>query len=137
MPKIPKDFPVQPLKPGQEAKEKMTCGTCGLSWDDAIPTSLTPAPAARCPFEYYHDDEPALDRQPQDFKDPFIVVNLSTTVPVEGEPFQPERSPSGLSLDETGAGQVAASLVRTLDKRFTREQVHSIARWMRYLSTQS
>lgn len=51
---IPKNFPVRPLKPGQPAKDKATCGHCGLSWDDAISTSYTPAPSARCPFEYYH-----------------------------------------------------------------------------------
>ena len=28
-----------------------TCGDCGRSWDDSIVTSMTPAPAARCPFE--------------------------------------------------------------------------------------
>lgn len=51
---IPADWPVQPLKPGQEAKDKATCGTCGLSWDDGISTSMTPAPGARCPFEAFH-----------------------------------------------------------------------------------
>ncbi|RLE24859.1 MAG: hypothetical protein DRJ50_04055 [Actinobacteria bacterium] len=35
-----------------------TCGNCGRTWDDSIITSMTPAPAARCPFEYFHDDEP-------------------------------------------------------------------------------
>lgn len=58
---IPKDWPVQPLKPGQKAKDPATCGYCGLSWDDAIPTSMTPAPAGRCPFEQFHiyEDESA------------------------------------------------------------------------------
>lgn len=51
---IPADFPVQPLQAGQEAKDRATCGTCGLSWDDAISTSMTPAPSARCPFEGFH-----------------------------------------------------------------------------------
>lgn len=54
---IPADFPVQPLKKGQDAKnprDKKTCGHCGLSWDDGQPTLWTPAPSARCPFEYYH-----------------------------------------------------------------------------------
>jgi hypothetical protein len=51
---IPDDFPVRPLGPGDKAKDKVTCGYCGLSWDDAIPTSWTPTPAARCPFEYFH-----------------------------------------------------------------------------------
>jgi len=32
-----------------------TCGSCGLSWDDSIVTSMTPAPSARCPFEYFHE----------------------------------------------------------------------------------
>jgi len=53
-PRIPKDYEVQPLKPGQPAKARATCGTCGLSWDDAISTSMTPVPGGRCPFEYFH-----------------------------------------------------------------------------------
>lgn len=51
---IPADFPVQPLKPNQKAEDRVTCGHCGLSWDDAIITSMTPAPSARCPFEAFH-----------------------------------------------------------------------------------
>jgi hypothetical protein len=51
---IPKDFPVQPLKPGDEAEDRATCGTCGLSWDDGEITSMTPAPSGRCPFEDFH-----------------------------------------------------------------------------------
>lgn len=31
-----------------------TCGNCGRTWDDGIPTGLTPTPAGRCPFEYMH-----------------------------------------------------------------------------------
>jgi hypothetical protein len=31
--------------------EIATCHECGRSWDDSIVTSMTPAPAARCPFE--------------------------------------------------------------------------------------
>lgn len=27
------------------------CYDCGRAWDDTIPTSLTPVPSARCPFE--------------------------------------------------------------------------------------
>ena len=41
-----------------------TCGTCGRTWDDSIITSMTPAPSARCPFEYYHDDEPIPEGWP-------------------------------------------------------------------------
>jgi hypothetical protein len=59
--RIPKSHPVQPLKPGAVAKDKATCGTCGLSWDDGKATALTPAPAGRCPFEYFHVPAPQLD----------------------------------------------------------------------------
>lgn len=51
---IPEDHPVQPLTPGQPAEDRATCGYCGLSWDDAVVTSMTPTPSGRCPFEAYH-----------------------------------------------------------------------------------
>lgn len=54
VPQIPADFPVQPLDDDDNPPGKATCGTCGRSWDDAKATSLTPAPSARCPFEYFH-----------------------------------------------------------------------------------
>jgi hypothetical protein len=34
--------------------EPTTCGTCHRTWDDGLVTSVTPAPAARCPFEHWH-----------------------------------------------------------------------------------
>jgi len=55
--KIPKNFEVKPLKKGQNAQRKATCGTCGLSWDDGIATTMTPVPSGRCPFEYFHNYE--------------------------------------------------------------------------------
>lgn len=54
---IPKDWPIKPLRKGQKASAKATCGHCGLSWADAKPTSLTPVPSARCPFEPFHQYE--------------------------------------------------------------------------------
>jgi hypothetical protein len=51
---IPKDFPVKPISDEAEAKDRSTCGACGLSWDDGVITHMTPAPAARCPFEAFH-----------------------------------------------------------------------------------
>ena len=53
---IPEDYPVRPLKENDPATNRATCGNCGLSWDDAIITSMTPAPSARCPFEYFHEE---------------------------------------------------------------------------------
>lgn len=60
---IPKGFIVRPFllhrcrKPAPP--RTMTCGHCGLSWDDGKITSMTPVPSGRCPFEYHHryDDE--------------------------------------------------------------------------------
>lgn len=76
--KIPADFPVQPLKPGQEAKDKVTCGTCGLSWDDAIGTEWTPAPSGRCPFEYFHEPQPEQAKP-----NPESCIKLDLAFPVE------------------------------------------------------
>ena len=53
---IPPDFPVQPLADGAPAKDRVTCNGCGLSWDDGVVTTYTPAPSGRCPFEYFHED---------------------------------------------------------------------------------
>lgn len=58
---IPFDFPVVPVTPTHPGRvyAVATCGECGLSWDDTIPTTYTPAPSARCPFEAFHEmDEP-------------------------------------------------------------------------------
>ena len=56
LPAVPADFPVRPLSPSEanSAGDPVTCGDCGRTWDDAIATSYTPAPSARCPFEYFH-----------------------------------------------------------------------------------
>lgn len=67
--RIPQDWPILPLaaeaSPTEEAVDPATCGTCGLTWDDSISTSMTPAPSGRCPFEYFHeepiDTRPILD----------------------------------------------------------------------------
>jgi hypothetical protein len=54
---VPANWPVQPLAPDAPARDRVTCGACHRSWDDAIVTSMTPTPAARCPFEPFHEDE--------------------------------------------------------------------------------
>lgn len=30
------------------------CGECGKGWNDDAPSYWTPAPSARCPYEYLH-----------------------------------------------------------------------------------
>lgn len=55
--KVPLDHPVQPLRAGDHPPGEATCGTCGLSWDDDLATSMTPAPSGRCPFEAFHPDD--------------------------------------------------------------------------------
>lgn len=54
---VPSDFVVRPLKEGEPAKDRATCGTCGRSWDDGLATGMTPTPAGRCPFEAFHDSD--------------------------------------------------------------------------------
>jgi hypothetical protein len=92
--KIPADFPVRPIDTDDPEQVRnvtrgATCGTCGLTWDDAIPTSMTPAPAARCPFEYFHeepnDDDPAIARTPETSANVFtstidgeVIVQIDT-----------------------------------------------------------
>lgn len=39
----------------------VTCGECGRSWNDALISDRTPAPGARCPYEYLHDELAELD----------------------------------------------------------------------------
>lgn len=51
---VPADHPVKVLGPDDDATDRVTCGSCGRSWDDAITTGWTPAPSGRCPFEYWH-----------------------------------------------------------------------------------
>jgi hypothetical protein len=54
---VPEDFPVRPLNPLIDAAtDPVQCGECRLWWDDAIATAWTPAPTARCPFEYFHEE---------------------------------------------------------------------------------
>ena len=40
---------------GAVVVDTVTCGSCGRTWNDALVTAYTPAPAARCPFEAWHD----------------------------------------------------------------------------------
>jgi hypothetical protein len=39
---------------GKEIVTMAECGYCGRTWNDAAISSLTPTPAARCPYEYEH-----------------------------------------------------------------------------------
>jgi hypothetical protein len=45
-----------------DKSEIATCGSCGLSWNDAAISSRTPTPAGRCPFEYIHGEASELRR---------------------------------------------------------------------------
>lgn len=82
--RVPASHPVRPLKPGAPAGDRVTCNTCGLSWDDSIVTSYTPAPSARCPFEAFHlpSDPCRYDRQRE------CTCPTSTICPLK-----PERAP--------------------------------------------
>lgn len=43
---------VAPWKPAPASFAR--CLSCGRAWDDDKPTTWTPAPSGRCPFEYWH-----------------------------------------------------------------------------------
>ncbi|QRI45323.1 hypothetical protein SEA_FLOAT294_83 [Gordonia phage Float294] len=47
---------------GRTLAEIVQCGECGRYWDDAVTTSVTPAPSGRCPFEYDHGRPSSLAR---------------------------------------------------------------------------
>lgn len=64
-PDVPDDFPVHPLDDDEPAQDRATCNTCDRSWDDAVVTNYTPSPAARCPFEAFHE-MPDLDAEEDD-----------------------------------------------------------------------
>lgn len=98
--KIPSDFAVQPLKAGETATDRVTCGTCGLSWDDAIATSYTPAPSARCPFEAFHAGD-TIER--------FTVPLVSHVLQIEG------------TSEETAAQIVAIFERHKIERGFTHE----------------
>ena len=81
---IPATFPVAVLNDGDEAKDRATCGNCGLSWDDAISTSYTPAPSGRCPFEYFHAEvkqmtQEQIDKTVQTIQ--FVLADLQDATP--------------------------------------------------------
>lgn len=47
---------------GRLIVDVVTCGNCGMSWNDALVSSRTPAPGARCPYEYEHGEIKELAR---------------------------------------------------------------------------
>lgn len=51
------EIAVHDYKPGDKRRNVARCGSCGFTWDDSKATDLTPAPSARCPNEYNHEDE--------------------------------------------------------------------------------
>jgi hypothetical protein len=57
---VPRSHPVRALEPHESGAAVMTCGTCGRRWDDDFITSMTPAPAGRCPFEEFHEPDKLL-----------------------------------------------------------------------------
>ena len=47
---------------GNVKQDPTTCGNCGMTWNDALITGRTPAPAARCPYEDIHPEIKELAR---------------------------------------------------------------------------
>ena len=59
--------------------------------------------------------------------------------PREVKPVTLERCrvPQGEPFDVNGAAKTAAEIIKTLDRHYSREQVHAVSIWMKYLSTQA
>lgn len=86
--RIPKDHPIQPLAPGEDIYPgKATCGTCGLSWDDSVSTSLTPTPAGRCPFEAFHTATPRAKKPKEETVTAGDLPDLTGHHLPGGDPF--------------------------------------------------
>lgn len=52
------------------------CLVCGLEWNNAEPTSMTPTPGGRCPFEWFHHSLDKLEDEklnPEDIPDDWPV----------------------------------------------------------------
>ena len=47
---------------GKVIEDLATCGTCGMTWNDALITERTPVPSAHCPYEYIHEEIAELAR---------------------------------------------------------------------------
>lgn len=118
---VPTDFPVKVLSPEQvaTAKDPATCGTCQRTWDDAVPTSRTPAPSGRCPFEAWHD-EPINWPTALDLYTHWAQHSTSPTSYVELLPLGPTDS-----ADTGGECQVD----KAWDRRFVR-RAPDAAEWL-------
>lgn len=63
---------------GRPVMDWTTDGACGFRWNDALMTSLTPAPSARCPNEYNHDEPDAEDDAEDDTRDAIEAAHVRT-----------------------------------------------------------
>jgi len=129
-PKIPRSWPVQPLRPGQVARDAFTCGTCGLSWDDAKVTSMTPTPSGRCPFEGFHHYDGGKRRHAKQWK---LVTARG------GDVLGKERAPSArLALSKhraKGHGTTGVAAVRAGGKRRHASKQPSVGKLARELDS--
>lgn len=123
---IPADFPVRPLQPGDTAQDRVTDNTCGLSWDDAVGTTWTPAPSGRCPFEYFHGEEEKpgplklgdkingtiIAHRPDGRREAVILVWRGADYPA---PFAVACVPADRHVTSWGQGYYHASIVDAVD----------------------
>lgn len=105
-----------------------TCGHCGLSWDDGTSTTYTPAPAGRCPFEQWHQENGHTSPRliPEDFEvKPFIVCEQCDKV------CKPAKHTDGYRLQ--GDKTICFDCCGVLD----REEMNKTGRAVLYLSVES
>lgn len=67
-----------------------------------------------------------------------LRVNVVPAPGVEKRPIEMLKPPDrNTGLDDSGAARMASNVIAALDNAYTKEQVHAIAHWILYLSTQS
>lgn len=60
--------------PGSWRIDLATCGACSRVWNNAAGSDITPAPSARCPFEYQHEPETPQGTTDHDYAEAVRLV---------------------------------------------------------------
>lgn len=116
---------------GNERVVVATCGECGRSWNDAAISSVTPAPSARCPFEYEHDKtyiviENTPGYLPED-DDPYIGDYAGAVAFLNDRAREYEEDEFGnyeVTYGCASSDNLAAVTIRDLDRE------HDLGRWI-------
>lgn len=92
---------------GHPIVDVATCGHCGRSWNDALSSSVTPAPSGRCPFEYEHVYDDAPDYEMSEDRKALILLDAMLHPELYPRAMQPDHVYwDGVDEDDTEAPAV-------------------------------